>query len=101
MTLEGVLIVGAVLFAIGIFGVIWRRNLVAILISIEIMLVAAAINFVAFSAFTDADRIAGHIFALFIIGVAAAELGVGLAIFLIVFRNAGKVDVDAVKGMRF
>jgi len=101
MTLEGVLIVGALLFVIGLYGVITRRNLVAILISVEIMLAASMVNFVAFSAFTDADKIAGHIFTLFIIGVAAAEVGVGLAIFLAVFRNAGKVDVDAVKGMRF
>ena len=94
MLLNQFLILAAVLFAIGVYGVIARRNGVLVLMSIELILNAVNINLVAFSAMTGA--ISGQVFALFIIAVAAAEVGVGLAIVLAIFRNYRNVDLSEV-----
>ena len=94
MLLNQFLILAAVLFAIGVYGVIARRNGVLVLMSIELILNAVNINLVAFSAMTGA--ISGQVFALFIIAVAAAEVGVGLAIVLAIFRNYRNVDLSQV-----
>lgn len=99
MLLNQFLILAAVLFCIGVYGVIARRNGVLVLMSVELILNAVNINLVAFSAMTGA--ISGQVFALFVIAVAAAEVGVGLAIVLAIFRNYRSVDlgqVDAMKG---
>lgn len=88
----------AILFAIGLYGVLTRRNLIGILISVEIMLNAALINFVAFARYGDNPQ--GDLFALYIIAIAAAEVAVGLAIFLNVFRNNGWVTVDVLGRMK-
>ena len=93
MSLEYYLALGAVFFGIGLFGALTRRNAVAVLLSIEIMLNGANLNLVAFSRFTAA-RAAGQIFALFIMAVAAAEVAVGLALVMALFRNAKTIDVD-------
>ncbi|HEX2863721.1 MAG TPA: NADH-quinone oxidoreductase subunit NuoK [Deinococcales bacterium] len=82
------------LFLIGIFGVITRRNLIAVLMSVEVMLNAAALNFVAISAYTDGQLLQGHLVTLFIIAIAAAEVAVGLAIFINVFRSRGTVNPE-------
>ena len=84
----------AVLFSAGIYGVLARRNAVLILMSIELMLNAVNLNLVAFSA-TLRD-ITGQIFALFVIAVAAAEVGIGLAIVILVYRNRETSNVDEV-----
>ena len=98
MPITGYLLLSAFLFCTGIYGVLARRNGVLVLMSIELMLNAVNINLVAFSArLNDA---AGQVFALFVIAIAAAEVGVGLAIVLLIYRNRGSVDVDQVDAMK-
>lgn len=99
----GPLVLGAFLFCVGIYGIIARRNAVLVLMSVELMLNAVNVNLVAFQAllFPDDAAATGHVFALFIIAVAAAEVGVGLAIVLNMFRNRASVNVDDVDLMRW
>ncbi|MEP7055948.1 MAG: NADH-quinone oxidoreductase subunit NuoK [Actinomycetota bacterium] len=89
------LALASLLFSIGMYGVLARRNAVLVLMSIEIMLNAVNINFVAFNAYWQDNLLQGQIFALFVITVAAAEVGVGLAIVLLIFRNRESIDIDA------
>ena len=99
MLLNQFLFLGAFLFCTGVYGVLARRNAVLVLMSIELILNAVNINLVAFGAFRN--NVAGQVFALFVIAVAAAEVGVGLAIVLIIYRNRRSVDltgVDLMKG---
>ncbi len=91
MFLNQFLLLAAVLFCIGVYGVLVRKNGVLVLMSIELILNAVNINLVAFSAFNQ--NIDGQVFALFIIAVAAAEVGVGLAIVLLIYRNRRSIDV--------
>ncbi len=98
MLLNQFLLLAAVLFCIGVYGVISRRNGVMVLMSIELILNSVNINLVAFSAMTDA--VSGQVFALFVIAVAAADVGVGLAIVLAIFRNYRSVDIDDVDLMK-
>jgi NADH-quinone oxidoreductase subunit K len=89
------IIVSALLFGLGAFGVISRRNAIAVLMSIELMLNAAALNFVAFWRYSErASEATGPVFALIIITVAAAEAAVGLAIILSVYRKFNTINVD-------
>ncbi len=88
------LIVAAVLFCIGVFGALARRNAVAILMSIELMLNAVNINLVAFWRYLEPDKMTGQAFASFVFVVAAAEAAVGLALVISVYRNRETVDVD-------
>jgi len=99
--LEHFLIVSAVLFSLGVYGVLARRNAVLILMSIELMLNAASINMVAFAAYTSPERFIGIIFAIFIITVAAAEVGLALAIILRLFRNRRTANVDEVDQLKW
>ena len=92
MLLNQFLLLGALLFAIGVYGVLARRNAVMVLMSIELMLNAVNLNFVAFG--LQHDVVSGQVFALFIIAVAAAEVGVGLAIVLLLYRNRKSIAVD-------
>lgn len=92
------LLLGAILFCIGVYGVIARKNTVLVLMSIELILNAVNINLLAFGALHG--DVAGAVFALFIIAVAAAEVGVGLAMVLIIYRNRSSVDLDDVDSMR-
>lgn len=98
MLLVQFLLLSSVLFCIGVYGVLARRNGVMVLMSIEIILNAVNINLVAFGQMTD--NIAGEVFALFVIAIAAAEVGVGLAIVLLIFRNKRSVDLSEVDLMR-
>ena len=98
MLLNQFLLLGAVLFAVGVYGVIARRNGVAVLMSIELILNAVNINLIAFSAMHG--DLSGQVFALFVIAVAAAEVGVGLAIVLAIYRNRRSVDLDELDLMR-
>ncbi len=103
MSLVGPLLLAAFIFCVGVYGVIARRNAVLVLMSIELMLNAVNINLVAFQldhVGTDA-ALTGHVFALFVITVAAAEVGVGLAIVLNMFRNRATVNVDDADLMRW
>ena len=98
MLLNQFLLLAAVLFSIGVYGVIARRNGVLVLMSIELILNAVNINLVAFSVMTGA--LSGQVFALFVIAVAAAEVGVGLALILAIFRLYRSVDLDEVALMK-
>lgn len=91
MLLNQFLLLSAVLFGIGVYGVLVRRNGVLVLMSIELMLNAVNINLVAFG---TQHGISGQVFALFVIAVAAAEVGVGLAIVLLIYRNRASIDID-------
>ena len=94
--LEHFLVLSAILFSIGVYGVLTRRNAVLIIMSVELMLNAASINMVAFAAYTSPAAFTGIIFAIFIITIAAAEVGLALAIILRIFRNRGTANVDEV-----
>lgn len=93
------LVLAALLFSIGVYGVLARQNAVLILLSIELMLNAVNINLIAFSA--AIGDVAGQVFALFVIAVAAAEVGIGLAIVILIFRNRQTVDVDEMSLMKW
>ncbi|MFZ5981063.1 MAG: NADH-quinone oxidoreductase subunit NuoK [Candidatus Zixiibacteriota bacterium] len=95
------LILAAVLFSIGLFGVITRRNVIGILMSLELMFNAANINFVTFNKFLLNDGLTGQLFAIFIIVVAAAEAVVGLAIVLLLYRNWRDISADNVQIMKW
>ncbi|ABO50556.1 NADH dehydrogenase subunit K [Desulforamulus reducens MI-1] len=84
----------AALFAIGAFGAISKKNAIAVLISIELMLSAVNINLVAINKFLTPEAFIGQIFAIFVITVAAAEVGLGLAIVIAIFRNRHSVNLD-------
>jgi NADH:ubiquinone oxidoreductase subunit K len=92
------LLLGSVLFCIGVYGVIARRNAVMVLMSIELILNAVNINLVAFGAMHG--DISGAVFALFVIAVAAAEVGVGLAIVLNIYRNSRSIDLNDIDALR-
>ena len=98
LLLNQFLLLGAILFCIGVYGVIARKNTVLVLMSIELILNAVNINLLAFGAMWG--DITGSVFALFVIAVAAAEVGVGLAMVLIIYRNRSSVDLDDVDSMR-
>lgn len=98
MLINEFLLLGAALFAIGVYGVLARRNGVMVLMSIELILNAVNINLVAFGALHQS--VVGQVFALFVITVAAAEVGVGLAIVLLLYRNRSSIDLDQVDAMR-
>jgi NADH-quinone oxidoreductase subunit K len=93
------LTVAAILFTIGVFGIFLnRKNVIIILMSIELMLLAVNINFVAFSAFLN--DLMGQVFALFVLTVAAAEAAIGLAILVVYFRNRGTIAVEDINLMK-
>ncbi|HEU4541543.1 MAG TPA: NADH-quinone oxidoreductase subunit NuoK [Jiangellaceae bacterium] len=94
MSLAYPLAVSALLFSIGVFGVLARRNTVLVLVSVELMLNAANINLVAFDAWWADALHGGQVLTLFVITIAAAEIGIGLAIVLLVFRARGSSDLD-------
>jgi NADH-quinone oxidoreductase subunit K len=97
--LDHYLIVAALLFMIGVIGVILNhRNVIVILLSIELMLLAANINFVAFSQYLR--DLNGQIFSLFVLAIAAAEAAIGLAILVVYFRNQGDIEVDDMTKLR-
>ena len=99
--LEAFLFVSAVLFSLGVFGVLSRRNAVHILMAVELMLNAVAVNFVAFSTYTDSELFRGLIFAIFVIIIAAAEVGLALGIILRVFRYRATANVDEVSELKW
>jgi len=99
ITLGHYLTISAILFMLGVFGIFLnRKNVIVILMSIELMLLAVNINMVAFSAFLN--DITGQVFALFILTVAAAEAAIGLAILVVFYRNRGTIAVEDVNMMK-
>jgi NADH-quinone oxidoreductase subunit K len=99
ITLQHCLTVAAILFVLGIYCVLTRRNAVMILMGIELILNAANLNFIAFARYTT-NGITGHVFALFVIIMAAAEAAIALAIILNLFKRVNSIDVDEVDVMR-
>ena len=99
LTLPHFLVLGAILFAIGVFGIFLnRRNLIVLLMSVELMLLAVNMNFVAFS--TWMGDAAGQVVVFFILTVAAAEAAIGLAILVLLFRNLSTINVDELDSLK-
>jgi NADH:ubiquinone oxidoreductase subunit K len=99
------LVFAALLFCVGVYGVLSRRNAVLVLMSIELMLAAVTINLVAFGEIARSaggdTLLTGQIFALFVLGIGAAEVGVGLAIILLLYRNRASVNIDDADLMKY
>jgi NADH-quinone oxidoreductase subunit K len=101
MIVNQFLVLAAALFSFGIYGLLVRRNIVLILLSVELMLNAVNINLVAFESMIVTSDAIGQVFAIFVITVAAAEVGIGLAIVLMIFRNRRSANVDDLDLMRY
>ena len=99
--LEHYLILSAILFSIGLYGALAKHNAIVILMSIEIMLSAVNIALVAFSRFIVPTELTGQVFALFAMGVAAAETAVGLAIIISIYRNKETIDANKIDLMKW
>ena len=97
MLVNQFLLLSAMLFCIGVYGVLVRRNGVLVLMSIELILNSVNLNLIAFGGMHGVD---GSVFALFVIAVAAAEVGVGLAIIMLIYRNKARVDLDQLDEMK-
>ena len=93
-SLESYLVIASALFSLGIYGIITRKNAVAILMGIELILNSANINFIAFDRFNGIGNLDGHVFSIFVIVLAAAEAAVALAIIINLFKSIGSVEVD-------
>ncbi len=98
MLINNFLLLGAVLFCIGVYGVIARKNAVMVLMSVELILNSVNLNLLAFSQLHG--NVDGNTFALYIIAVAAAEVGVGLAMVLLVYRNRKSISLDELSEMK-
>ena len=101
ITLVHLQVLSAGLFCIGLYGVLARRNAVLILLAIELMLNAVNINLIGIASFVDKGQFLGQIIAIFVITVAAAEVGLALAIILRLYRNRGSVNVDQLNMMKW
>jgi NAD(P)H-quinone oxidoreductase subunit 4L len=95
------LVIAAALFSLGVYGLIVRRNAVMVLLAVELMLNAVNINLIAFEAVIRSSQAVGQVFSIFVITVAAAEVGIGLAIILMIFRNRRSANVDELNLMKF
>jgi NADH-quinone oxidoreductase subunit K len=93
------LVVAALLFSIGVYGVLARRNAILVLMSVELMLNSVNLNLVTFDVYLRDRLHGGQVLTLFTIVIAAAEVGLGLAIILLVFRNREKIDVDRLRAL--
>ena len=93
-TLEKYILLSIALFSIGFYGLVASRNVIRVLMSIELLLNAANINLVAFSTYIDPLEIKGQVFALFVMAIAAAEAAIALAIILAIYRNMSSVDME-------
>ena len=99
--LQGYLVISALLFAVGLAGALTRRNAIIVLIGIELMLNAANLNFIAFWRYSaDPQALTGIMFAIFSIGVAAAEAAIGLALIIAIYRHYKTADVDRIDSMK-
>jgi NADH:ubiquinone oxidoreductase subunit K len=99
--IENFLVLSSILFSLGIYGVLARRSAVLILMSIELMLQAVTINFIAFAVYLYPEQFTGLIFAIFVITISAAEVGLALAIVLRIFRNKATANVDEVDVLKW
>ncbi|MEQ8323447.1 MAG: NADH-quinone oxidoreductase subunit NuoK [Vicingaceae bacterium] len=94
------LILSGVVFFLGMYGFLSRRNMITLLMSLELMLNAVNINFVAFNAYLNNDFLQGHFFALFIIGVAAAEAALAIAIIVLLYRKFNSINIEKSNTMK-
>ena len=99
--LENYLVLSAILFSLGVYGLLARRNAILVLMAVELMLNAVSLNFIAFATYLDPERITGVIFAVFVITVAAAEVGLALAIIIRLYRNRATSNVDEVATLKW
>ena len=99
--LSHILFVSTALFFIGMYGLFTRRNMITMLMSVELILNSVNINFVAFNKYLWPDKLAGIFFSLFIIAIAAAEAAVAIAIIINLYRNFKSIDVEAADEMKF
>ena len=93
-SLNSFLIIGALLFGMGVYGIVTRRTFIGMLIAAELLLAGASINFMAFNRFTAPDPAVGQIFTLFIMAIAAAEAAIGLSIVIAVYRHFKSIDAE-------
>jgi len=98
---EAYLMLSGTLFAVGLIGVIIRRNMITVLMAIELMLNAVNVNLVAFSQWLRSAPVTGQVFALFVITVAAAEVGIGLAIVILIYRNRETINMDEINLLKW
>ncbi len=101
ITLNHYLILSALLFSIGVYGLITRNNAFRVLMSIEVILNAININFVAFAHYIDPMMIKGQVFSLFVMAIAAAEAAIGLALLLLIYRNRVNIRMDSFTTMKW
>lgn len=101
ITLNHYLILSALLFCIGLYGLITRNNAFRVLMSIEVILNAVNINFVAFAHYIDPVMVKGQVFSLFVMAVAAAEAAIGLALLLLIYRNRVNINMDSFATMKW
>ena len=99
-SLQSYLLLSAALFSVGIFGLLARRNLVAILISLELILNSASINFLAFNRFAMPNKTLGQVFAIFIIALAAAEVTIALSLILFLSRKKNSINIELAKDLK-
>jgi NADH:ubiquinone oxidoreductase subunit K len=99
MTLGHCLLLSAALFALGAFGLVTRRNLIAVLISIELMVNAGIINFVAFARFGNGDAMAGALFPLFVMAISACEMALALGVVMALRRHRTQIDIDEMQAL--
>ena len=101
ISLTEILIVSTLVFFIGMYGFLTRKNMISMLISIELILNAVNINFVAVNKYLHPQGLEGHFFTLFVIAIAAAEAAVAIAIFINLYRNIRSIDVDDVTELKY
>lgn len=99
-SLQSYLFISAGLFSIGVFGLLFRRNLVAMLISLELILNSASINFLAFNKFCLTNKALGQVFVVFIIALAAAEVCIGLSLILLLYRRRDSINIEEAKDLK-
>ena len=99
-SLQTYLLVSTAMFSIGIFGLLARRSLVAILISLELILNSASINFLAFNKFSMPDKVTGQVFVVFIIALAAAEVCIALSLVLLLYRKKDSINIEEAKELK-
>ena len=101
ITIYHILTMSTIMFFIGAYGFLTRKNLITMLMSIELILNAVNINFVAFNKYLYPENMQGHFFSMFIIGIAAAEAAVAIAIIINIYRNIQNIDVENIDQMKY
>ncbi len=99
-SLSTYLIISALLFSMGLLGILQRRNLIGMLISVELLLNAANLNFMAYNRFLAPDPVTGQVITLFVMGLAAAEAAIGLSIILALYRKMHSINIEAAQKMK-